>query len=893
MQSSQSCDSAGNNESHGDESDIVCGNYIPHRDIVNVNTQNRAGETVTLDVGHNGAVHIQSQIVDYSCRGESLTEFNMLHFFMDTYDGRKTANNLNKEEDGSDDHHTGPGRPRHERVPYLSMHPRCQTHVRIVRPVGHTNLPNFIGQWFPRNNVPERYPFYCACMLMLFKPWKNVAVDLRRREQSWTEAFEEFHETMEVTQRSQLSNIQYFYQCELSAQEHRDSQDRTNLDDDGNFEADVDEQAEDDPSVDEFSSRLSAEDVNGMLAVERARAARIFPANESLADEHDLQLQPRNGDPVDMERLCKWKDRMTQQGQDPWRNDDEPPSHSGADVQPLHESSKHTSASSITQLLRPEEALSAVEPDMLNIDQRRAYDIITWHLDRTLAGQQPPPLRMLITGEGGTGKSKVIQSCTEYFRSKGVQEMLMKCAYTGIAASLIEGKTCHAAASISRNNRTMSAVAKAKLQKMWQAVQYLIIDEFSMLGKTFLAKLSCNIAIGKTGHNHAGSADTSFGGINVILPGDPHQFPPVACAAREALYVSSNSQFDSTLCQVGRTIYEEFIMVVSLKQQMRVSDPVWLDFLRHLRIGDVQPEHLTMLRGLVLDATTCPKTEFSTSPWNEAVLVTPRHGVRNHWNESAVRKLSRDNQTMLVRCHAMDRIDGRQPTSTEQVAIRQVTVKRRNNSSTILPETVYLAIGMRVLVTTNLDTDNDIANGTKATICDIVLPPQTTCERQPDGVYNLQTPPLYILVKLDRYQGSPLDGLEPGVVPIEATATSIRFTSVSNGKKKIQTMKRMQIPITPAYACTDYRAQGQTIAAAIIDLATPPTGGLNLFNLYVALSRSRGRDSIRLLRDFDDRYFTANHSFDLLQEDDRQRGLDASTKDWWKTVQQQNKGDSV
>ncbi|OAX36992.1 hypothetical protein K503DRAFT_694053, partial [Rhizopogon vinicolor AM-OR11-026] len=36
--------------------------------------------------------------------------------------------------------------------------------------------------------------------------------------------------------------------------------------------------------------------------------------------------------------------------------------------------------------------------------------------------------------------------------------------------------------------------------------------------------------------------------------------------------------------------------------------------------------------------------------------------------------------------------------------------------------------------------------------------------------------------------------------------------------------------ITPAYAFTDYRSQGQTISHTIIDIGTPPTGGLMPFN---------------------------------------------------------------
>ncbi|KAJ7865406.1 hypothetical protein B0H13DRAFT_1637101 [Mycena leptocephala] len=55
--------------------------------------------------------------------------------------------------------------------------------------------------------------------------------------------------------------------------------------------------------------------------------------------------------------------------------------------------------------------------------------------------------------------------------------------------------------------------------------------------------------------------------------------------------------------------------------------------------------------------------------------------------------------------------------------------------------------------------------------------------------------------------------------------------------------------MTGAYAFTDYRSQGQTIPYVLVDIAKPPTGTLSFFNLYVALSRSSRRETIRLLRD--------------------------------------------
>ena len=88
-------------------------------------------------------------------------------------------------------------------------------------------------------------------------------------------------------------------------------------------------------------------------------------------------------------------------------------------------------------------------------------------LDQTLAGANPPPLRMLIHGEGGTGKSKDIQTTTEYFSHRAARYMLTKAAYTGVASSLIDVKTTHSIAMISvRHDQTgVRAETRAKLQE--------------------------------------------------------------------------------------------------------------------------------------------------------------------------------------------------------------------------------------------------------------------------------------------------------------------------------------------------------------------------------------------------------------------------------------------
>ena len=59
-------------------------------------------------------------------------------------------------------------------------------------------------------------------------------------------------------------------------------------------------------------------------------------------------------------------------------------------------------------------------------------------------------------------------------------------------------------------------------------------------------------------------------------------------------------------------------------------------------------------------------------------------------------------------------------------------------------------------------------------------------------------------------------------------------------------LERMQFPLQLAYACTFNKAQGKTLERAVVDVRVPVFAH---GQLYVALSRVRGRDRVRLLAD--------------------------------------------
>jgi hypothetical protein len=190
----------------------------------------------------------------------------------------------------------------------------------------------------------------------------------------------------------------------------------------------------------------------------------------------------------------------------------------------------------------------------------------------------------------------------------------------------------------------------------------------SMLGKTFLAKLSRNISIGKMVEGQPPSTH-SFGGISVLMCSDFHQFPPVAVGPSEALYYPVNLQCDPTLAQLSRTIYEEFTTIVVLKEQMWVTDEVWRDFLQHLHYGRVQQSHIDMLCTLVVTNPGCLPTDFLSETWTDTSLITPRHAVRRIWNNHALQKHGQQSQSFVFQCVAEDTIKGEPLTLAEHYAV--------------------------------------------------------------------------------------------------------------------------------------------------------------------------------------------------------------------------------
>src|SRR6266480_690954 len=101
----------------------------------------------------------------------------------------------------------------------------------------------------------------------------------------------------------------------------------------------------------------------------------------------------------------------------------------------------------------------------LNRRQNIAFRLVCRHLDRVHRCEKgTPQLCQFVGGEGGTGKSWVIEALVALFESKGMQHRLLVTATSGTAAARINGIMIHAVCNFSvDSSRTVSNSGSAQI----------------------------------------------------------------------------------------------------------------------------------------------------------------------------------------------------------------------------------------------------------------------------------------------------------------------------------------------------------------------------------------------------------------------------------------------
>lgn len=199
---------------------------------------------------------------------------------------------------------------------------------------------------------------------------------------------------------------------------------------------------------------------------------------------------------------------------------------------------------------------------------------------------------VFLTGRAGTGKTTFLQ----YIRRNLGKEMVVV-APTAVAAINAGGVTIHSFFQMplgplvpgERGKRQPQPAIRAvnpDKEKMLRRIQLLIIDEISMVRADMLDYIDALLRLVR-------ASSRPFGGVQLLMIGDPYQLPPVANNDWEML----NAFYRSPYFFDSRVWRSSGFLTFELSRVYRQSDPVFIAILNSVRDGKVTEQTLAALNG--------------------------------------------------------------------------------------------------------------------------------------------------------------------------------------------------------------------------------------------------------------------------------------------------------
>lgn len=219
------------------------------------------------------------------------------------------------------------------------------------------------------------------------------------------------------------------------------------------------------------------------------------------------------------------------------------------------------------------------------------------------------PLRCTIVGEGGTGKTVLINTLISVVRRMFDRtDVARVAAPTGVAACNVGGETLHRTTSSRPNKKegeykanSMKPAQSDKLTAKFKHLVMMIVDERSMLASMLLGETAQKV--GETIYEGGHTRNEKLGAMPVFaLAGDDYQLPPtINQGATEA----ATRHDKGKMTQKGRDIFVECAETVFILQQnKRLSDDRQQDrdMLGRVRVGEnISDDDVRKIKSLHID----------------------------------------------------------------------------------------------------------------------------------------------------------------------------------------------------------------------------------------------------------------------------------------------------
>ena len=208
---------------------------------------------------------------------------------------------------------------------------------------------------------------------------------------------------------------------------------------------------------------------------------------------------------------------------------------------------------------------------------------------------------IFVTGRAGTGKSTVLNHL-----AWNTSKQIAVCAPTGVAALNVDGQTIHslfrlpigliADQDIDQNDAT---------RKILNAIDTLVIDEISMVNADLMDAIDRSLRQARARRREP------FGGVQVVMFGDPYQLAPVPPRGDELAYIRDHYRsfwfFDAKVwagssggegaLDLG-PVDAAPLRIIELVDIHRQADPAFKAMLNAVRHGQVTAEIAGMLNSV-------------------------------------------------------------------------------------------------------------------------------------------------------------------------------------------------------------------------------------------------------------------------------------------------------